>query len=246
MVDSSQFSTKDIILYLLATAATVAVFLMPRTPISVIVGSIILFALLVHPTLYLPYVVGKSSTNRRRRKIFALLATALVIGTAGFFAWREAIGEIEEDISRNLTGEVSLYPDNLLASRFSFVNESGHDILSTDISCMANEIYMQDGHYMIGDNFDDRSSIVIKSGKDSRSEECFRIVLRAMTEFATSRVLCGDITIGMNYRMVEFPHFDGRKERRFLIRTTHDGFTWSPEAISAPTGYCSGRPLSAH
>jgi hypothetical protein len=244
--DGANLSTKDWILFALATAAAVAVFMIPRTPSSVIAGTFIVFGLLINPALYVPYVLGKSKTGRTWRRVVALAVTALVVAFGGYFAWKEAVEEVVEDVSKNIDGSVSLYPDNAFASMFSFTNESGHDIVSKNISCVVYEAYLEQQNWMRRVTFLDDSSFLIKAGKDTRSTECLKPLLKQLPVFGTSNILCADVAVSMDYQLTEFPYPAENKQRRFLIRRTSAGYVWSLEAVSAKTGFCSGTDLAKY
>jgi hypothetical protein len=39
------------------------------------------------------------------------------VGTGGYFAWKEAVGEVEDDVAKDISGSVSLYPEFEIAAR---------------------------------------------------------------------------------------------------------------------------------
>jgi hypothetical protein len=235
------FATEGMFWFFLAAAVTIAIFLVPRTPNSVIAGSVLLFLCLVHPAIYLPYAAGKTAHHRVARRIITLAITLVVVSAGGLVAWKETVKEQVRDVFKNLAPSVSINPQDPFISAFSISNDSGLDIISGLMFCKVNEAFGEHDVYVSDvDTGHFPHPILIKAGKDARSTQCLEPIKGS---FHGAKLVCADVTLKMAYHLTDFPRPKDKKEYRFALLRTGDQYEWIREAISEVHGLCGGAEL---
>ncbi len=79
--------TKDWILFCLAGVLAVAIFLAEKTPTTVIGGLILMFMLLIHPALNMPWVRAATGKRKWANGISSLLVVGIIVSAFGISQW---------------------------------------------------------------------------------------------------------------------------------------------------------------
>ncbi|MEP6645095.1 MAG: hypothetical protein ABJA69_11400 [Acidobacteriaceae bacterium] len=231
---------KEFVFLLLPAAMAIVIFMFRRTPVAVLAGTALVSACLVHPTLYLPYIMGISSEGRLKR-IFVLLTTAALVFSLGYLAWRDAVKERADDVAKSLTPITSVNSQLPFDSAFTISNDSGFNIVSERMYCRVIEAF-GDHDISVGEIdtgfFPD--PVPIKAGKDVRSTQCLEPIKNYM---AGNTLRCADVILEFDYRMDSFPHLRDTREYRFVVRRIGSNYESVRASISDVHGMCSGLPL---
>ena len=215
-------------------------FFLRRTPNAVALAAIFLFASLINPVLYLPYVVGDSQDGRKKRRIGAGLFLAISVAAMGYFAWSDAADEDLRDVSKNLTARITVNQRKPFISAFSIINTSGFPILSRSMYCVVNEAFLtHDG--IIGETTTGafKPPIVVKS-QDAESTQCLTLLNTG------DELECADVALKVDYQLQEFPHRRELKEYRFLLRLSGpQQLEWFPMTLGLDQGLCGGSKMKS-
>ena len=83
-----RIKTEDWVLWFLAAAMSVVLFLVEKTPLTVAISLVLLAGLLVHPVLHLPWVVNSHSRKARiQRSAVVLVISFVAVAGFGVIVW---------------------------------------------------------------------------------------------------------------------------------------------------------------
>jgi hypothetical protein len=148
-----------------------------------------------------------------------------------------------DDVWNRLRSFLTVGPsDDLSSTRFSVVNDGGSDIASHTLSCHINSLnYFRNSVYFKNGRLEPRrfDKGPLRRSGDGESVECLKIVNTTSLGPAD----CADVTIVVDYTLMDQPQVQQEKRFRFATSKTPTGHSWDIQPLSAPIDYCNSSTL---
>jgi hypothetical protein len=234
-------SRVDLMLSLFGTAIAFITVLEPRTPTTVLVGTVFVALCLLFPAYNLPAILGFGGKLQSIRMRSASVASvAILVGTLGVWAFGSVTGERNGNIQTRLVPTVTIiYPEDARSTVFSVTNSSAERIFARFFYCHVNEA-LSANSLDIGSDYqvDADRPHAIEPGGDMKVSACLQT--RASTP------VCTDVTLTLRYYPMTFPNTDSKAKYRFWIYRPQGSsqYQWLRVGLTSPAlGMCTHRPL---
>jgi hypothetical protein len=125
--------------------------------------------------------------------------------------------------------------DDLRETMFSVVNDGNSDMASHTIFCHINSASYPHSVYFQGDHFYPPRSFArgpLRRDGDGETVQCLKILQ------GIGPPECVDVTIVVDYTLIDQPQERQEKTFRFATSKTQTGHSWDIQPLSAPIDYC--------
>ncbi len=124
--------------------------------------------------------------------------------------------------------------DDPLRSTFSYINGGNTDIIVTNVCAHTTDLILgqaaglQNGHICM---FSEGETHLIHAGGDGQSRPF-------LSGAIGGRMSCADLTMFIDYNLVNQPGVQQEKQFRFVSRWSANGLRWLREEVNSPKRYC--------
>ncbi|HEY6338949.1 MAG TPA: hypothetical protein VIW68_10675 [Candidatus Sulfotelmatobacter sp.] len=236
-VGEGKFARNDVVLWCLAGALGLVVFMVPRNPLMVIAGSATFLLCVLHPAWYMPVVMKVEGRKRKIRRALSVFAAVLASLAICLISMYYTVDERNATVSTNLSSSWRMTdPADALSTVFSVTNHGGIEIVSESVKCTVNDGITTSANVLRNNSQEfSTAKTVIKAGNDALSINCLKRLLWGQN----SSMQCLDVTFDLDYEISQFPRAVGQKEYRYVLVPSHNSYEWIPIPLSNTRGECT-------